>query len=68
MSWLVTPREFSVMWPSLKFRSSHWADMTVEEQFAAALRRYLAQLPPQLLATLLADMTDADARAALSRS
>ncbi len=81
MSWLVTPREFPVMWPSLKFRVGHWAGMTTEEQFAAAdlvaglwhkpperdaLRTYLAHLPPQLLGTLLADMTDPDARAALS--
>ena len=82
MSWLVTPREFSVMWPSLKFRSAHWPEMSVEEQFAAAdlaaglwhkpperdaIKDYLAKLPPHLLATLLADMTDAEAQAALSR-
>lgn len=82
MSWLVTPREFSVLWPGLKFRVAHWPRMTVEEQFAAAdlaaglwhkpperaaLRDYLAHLPPQLLSTLLADITDGEARAALSR-
>jgi len=36
MSWLVTPREFSVMWPSLKFRIEHWADLTADEKGAAA--------------------------------
>lgn len=82
MSWLVTPREFTVLWPSLKFRTAHWSEMTVEEQFAAAdlaaglwhkpperdaLKSYLAKLPPQLMSTLLADMTDGEARAALSK-
>ena len=81
-SWLVTPREFTVMWPSLKFRIAHWFKLTVEEQFAAAdlvaglwhkppereaIRQYLAKLPPQLTGTLLTDMTDAEARAALSQ-
>ena len=57
-------------------------EMTVEEQFATAdlaaglwqkpperdaLKSYLAKLPPQLLSTLLVDMMDADARAALSK-
>jgi hypothetical protein len=82
MSWEVTPREYPVMWPSLKFRVDHWSQMTVQEQFAAAdqvtglwhkpperaaLRAYLAKLPPQLRSTLLADMTDSQARSAVMK-
>lgn len=82
MSWLVTPREFPVMWPSLVFRVAHWSELTTEEQFAAAdlaaglwhkppergaLKRYLAHLPPQLLATLLADIIDPVAQAGLAK-
>ncbi len=83
MSWLATPREFAVMWPSLRFRVAHWDRLTIEEQFAAAdlvaglwhkpperdaLQRFLAQLPPHLLSSLMADMVDSEARAALQRS
>ncbi len=82
MSYLTTPREFSVIWPSLKFRVDHWGLMSIEEQFAAAdlaagiwhkpperaaLKSYLAALPPGLRSTLLADIIDSEARAALSK-
>ena len=82
MSYMTTPREFSVIWPSLKFRVDHWGQMSIEEQFAAAdlavgiwhkpperaaLKGYLASLPPGLRSSLLADMIDSEARTALSR-
>ena len=77
MSFETTPREISVMWPSLKFRVDHWNQMTVQEQFASAdlvtglwhkppervaLKAYLNKLPPHLLSSLLSDMIDPDAR------
>jgi hypothetical protein len=80
MSIETTPREISVMWPGLKFRVDHWAQMTVPEQFAAAdlvtglwhkpperaaLKNYLDKLPPHLLSSLLSDMIDPDARSAV---
>ena len=77
MSFETTPREISVMWPSLRFRVDHWSQMTQQEQFAAAdlvtglwhkpperaaLKAYLDKLPPHLLSSLLSDMIDPDAR------
>ncbi|MGC9953113.1 MAG: hypothetical protein ABSD21_02390 [Rhizomicrobium sp.] len=81
MSWLVTPREFAVMWPALKFRMNHWQELTAEEQDTAAdlavglwhkpperdaLRRYLADFPPGQRRALLARIVDPAAGAALS--
>ena len=81
MSWLVTPREFSVMWPGLRFRMDHWQELTVEEQFAAAdlitglwhkpperdtLRHYLAGIPADRRKVLLTRIVDPTAANALS--
>jgi hypothetical protein len=81
MSWLVTPREFSVMWPGLRFRMDHWQELTVEEQFAAAdlvaglwhkpperdaLRHYLAGIPADRRKVLLTRIVDPAAAKALS--
>ena len=81
MSWLVTPREFAVLWPALKFHMNHWQELTAEEQDTAAdlvvglwhkpperdaLRHYLAGLPPGQRKALLARIADPAAGAALS--
>lgn len=80
MSWLVTSREISVMWPGLKFRIALWNKLSVEQHREAAdlvvgiwhkppdrdaLRHYVLSLWPETRISLLSLVADPQVYAAL---
>ena len=79
MSRLTGPREFAVMWPSLRFRVEHWQQLPDAERDGASdiaaglwlrasrpdLIAYFRSLTPDLRAKLLDRMTNSKAKAAL---
>jgi hypothetical protein len=79
MSRFTGPREFAVMWPSIRFRVEHWQQLPDEEKVAASdiaaglwrrasrpdLIAYFKSLTPDMRAKLLERMSDSKAKAAL---
>jgi hypothetical protein len=83
MSWLVAPREFSLMWPSLEFRVSHWQELPLDQRREAAdlvtglwhkppeqdrLKRYILNLPVDTRRSMVNLLSDRDVIAGLRPS